>query len=567
MRTLRVTLIAAALLGTVGLLLTAGSRPDPRQAIRTELPALIPAGANFYAGFADLQGDLARLDRSHTWLEFTEGANHEAFVRSRLWLRFQDRLTQMESLVGAPLDGPGLSELAASTCGLAFYDVGTIEFVYVAYADREAALAAALAGMEGSFQDRRYADVTYRIVRDEDLDRELAWAVHEGYLVVTDRERLLHATLDRIGGSGPSLADDVGFARVLEQLPPDGDQLVYLNLSSLREDGYFRTYWMQKDRKLLQRYEAFGAAVAWSDEAVTEHRFLAAEVVGSDRGAVAPAPTDALAALPADALVAKAVAGADPAEVAATFLDGGRGTGQAVDDFRTPLHDLLASGDLTRDEFDALVGDTFAVAVLARQYDQTFTLLDRVVVTRPTDLAASEEALRRVRERLPAVVTGRLAGEDVGGAFPMTRTTVSGHEVYTCDLITRGVYAPSIAVADGWLIMANQRQGAEAVIDALGKGRSMADLPDARRLAEASGEGPLRQVLVLDLARSTEVYEAIVGAMETGDTFRSWDARVFWTERFPDLLDVLSTIEGVDSWSTHTPAGLEGETTYLLFQG
>jgi len=567
MKTLRYTLIGAVLVAAVVLLFAAGSRPDPRQAIRVEIPALMPAGANFYAGFADLQADLERLNQSGAWSDFEGGGNYESFIRSRLWLRFQDRLTQMESLIGAPLDGPGLSRLAASTCGLAFYDIGTIEFVYIAFASKETELVAALGEMEGTFQQRTYADVSYRIVRDEDLDRELVWVVEDGFLVVSDRERLLQAVLDRIGGSGPSLADDQGFRRVAEKLPPDGDQLVYLNLSSLREDGYFRNYWMQKDRKLLQRYEAFGAAVTWRDDAVTEHRFLAAEVEGSGDAPTAPDPTEALAALPADALVVKAVSGADPAEVAAIFLDGGRGGGQPVDGFRTPLHDLLESGDLSRDEFDALVGDSFAVAVMARQYDDTFTLLDRVVITRPADLAAHQDTLQRVRERLPVVVTGRLAGDEVDQPFAMTSTTVSGTPVWTCDLITRGVYAPTIATVDGWLIMANQQQGAVAVIETLGGGRSVADLPGTKRLAKASGDGPVRQVMVLDLHRSAQVYEQIMTAMETGETFRSWDAREFWGERVRDLLEVLSGVEAVDSWSTHTPEGLEGETRYRLFKG
>ena len=67
----------------------------------------MPTGANLYLGFSDLQADLERLDGSQTWVGFEEGENYESFIRSRLWLRFQDRLTQMESLIGAPLDGPG----------------------------------------------------------------------------------------------------------------------------------------------------------------------------------------------------------------------------------------------------------------------------------------------------------------------------------------------------------------------------------------------------------------------------------------------------------------------------
>jgi hypothetical protein len=213
------------------------------------------------------------------------------------------------------------------------------------------------------------------------------------------------------------------------------------------------------------------------------------------------------------------------------------------------------------------VGDTFAVAVMARQYDDTFTLLDRVVITRPTDLAAHQDTLQRVRERLPVVITGRLAGDEVDQPFAMTSTTVSGTPVWTCDLITSGVYAPTIATKDGWLIMANQQQGAVAVLETLGGGRSVADLPDTKRLAKASGDGPVRQVMVLDLDRSAEAYQQIMTAMETGQTFRSWDAGDFWGVRVRDLLEILSGVEGVDSWSTHTPEGLAGETRYRLFKG
>ena len=74
----------------------------------------------------------------------------------------------------------------------------------------------------------------------------------------------------------------------------------------------------------------------------------------------------------------------------------------------------------------------------------------------------------------------------------------------------------------------------------------------------------MRQALYLDMAGSRDAYEAIVGAMERGDTFRSWDAQEFWGERMRDLLGALSAVERVGSWSTETPAGLRGETVYLL---
>jgi hypothetical protein len=549
----------------VGLLVTASSNSDPRQAIRSELPSLLPPGANLYLGFTDLRTDLQRLSGSELWQSYGDGANHESFIRSRLWLRFQDRLTQMETLVGAPLDGPGLSRLAASTCALAFYEVGDIEFVYVGRADLETELLAALSGMEGRFQEQSHDGETYRLVRDEMLGTELAWATAGGYVVVSDRESLLQTTLDRIGGTGPSLADDPGFHQVIDALPPDGDQLAYLNLARLRDDGYFRTYWMQKDRAVLSGYEAFGAAVTWEQGRATEHRFLAHDVPGTGDGLQAPDPTDVFAVLPDDALAAKAVATADPAEAAAVFLDGARNTGEPVDSFRTPLHDLLEAGHITRAQFDLLVGDQFGIAVLARPYDDTFTLLDRVVVTRPVDRGAAEVVLRQVRAHLPGVVTERLAG-DVRQPFALKREQVLGVDVWTFDLYTRGVYAPSFAFVDGWLVMANSVHGVQAALEARSRKETLAVVDATQDLMEVESTGSTRQVLYLDVDTSREVYESVVSAMEKGDTFRSWSAQEFWTERMRDLLVVLGPVHGVVSWSSHTPAGLEGETLYL-FEG
>ena len=558
--------VVLALAVAAGLLVSAGSTPDPGQAIRSELPSLLPPGANMYLGFTDLRGDLQRLESSGIWSAYEHSDNHASFIRSRLWLRFQDRLRQMEMVTGAPLDGVGFSRLATSTCGLAFYEVGDIEFVYVGRADLESSLLDALGGMEGRFQDREHGEVDYRIARDPLLGMELAWAVEGGYIVLSDREPLLLETLDRITGSGPSLADDPGFHQVVAQLPADGDQLVYLNLAGLRDDGYFRSYWMQKDRAVLQQYEAYGAVVSWDDGRATEHRFLPLEVPGRGGAGNAPSPADALAILPGDALVAKSVTAARPGEVAAAFIDGGRGTGEPVDSFRTPLHDLLESGDLTREEFDLLVGDCFAVAVLARPYDDTFTLLDRVVVTRPAQPTTAGVVLRKVQEALPAQVTGRLAG-DVQRPFPMVREAVLGHDVWTFDLYTRGIYAPSFALVDGWLIWANSIEGVTAVIEARAQKRTLAQSKATRDLIQLEpAAGSMRQVLYLDLDTSRDTYETVMIAMQHGDTFRSWSAQEFWTERVMDLLHVLGPVQGITSWSSHTDEGLEGETVYV-FEG
>ena len=559
----RLALLIVSLALVAGFLATAGSTSDPRQAIRSELPALLPPGANLYLGFTDLRTDLQRLSGSELWQTYDGGANHESFIRSRLWLRFQDRLTQMETLVGAPLDGPGMSRLAASTCALAFYEVGEIEFVYVGRADLETELLDALSGMEGRFQDQAHGDVAYHVVRDEMLGTELAWAVSGGYIVVSDRESLLQSSLDLIAGTGPSLADDPGFHEVVAGLPVDGDQLAYLNLARLRDDGYFRTYWMQKDHAVLAEYEAFGAAVSWNQGRATEHRFLVHDVPGTGDGLQAPDPTDLFAVMPADALAVKAVAAADPGEAAAVFLDGALNTGTPVDSFRTPLHDLLEAGHLTRSQFDLLVGNQFGVAVLARPYDDTFTVLDRVVVTRPVDRAAAEMLLREVRGALPTVVTERLAG-DVKQPFLLKREKILGSDVWTFDLYTRGIYAPSFTYVDGWLVMANSLHGVEAALNARSRKSNLATLGAAKELTEVEASGSLRQVLYLDVVASREVYDSVVASMEKGDTFRSWSAQEFWTERMRDLLAILGPVQGVLSWSSHTPEGLEGETIYLV---
>jgi len=49
-----------------------------------------------------------------------------------------------------------------------------------------------------------------------------------------------------------------------------------------------------------------------------------------------------------------------------------------------------------------------------------------------------------------------------------------------------------------------------------------------------------------------------------GNTFRSWSAEEFWTVRVTELLQVLASVQGIASWSSHTDEGLVGETVYRL---
>ncbi len=87
----------------------------------------IPAGAMVYADTPDLSSLLAQWEASAAKKTWESGAARELFIRSRVFLKWEDRLGMLSALAGRELDLDFLRQLDARRAVLAVYDPGRRE--------------------------------------------------------------------------------------------------------------------------------------------------------------------------------------------------------------------------------------------------------------------------------------------------------------------------------------------------------------------------------------------------------------------------------------------------------
>ena len=124
----------------------ASHRSDGQQARpaaeQLRLAGMMPRGAMVYVQARDLAALMKAWLASSIHEKFYKSASFNAFSKSRIYLKFQDRKNDFESALGFGLDESRLAELAGGMSAISVYDIGNLELVFVTEVARERAVAA-----------------------------------------------------------------------------------------------------------------------------------------------------------------------------------------------------------------------------------------------------------------------------------------------------------------------------------------------------------------------------------------------------------------------------------------
>lgn len=221
-----------------------------------------PRKALVYVQIRDLPALIKLWNESEFKSKYLESANYNDFVNNHLGRKLASRWQEFNAAIGFSFDFGVLSSLAGNQAAIALYDVGKLEFVFIAPVSDEIFAATKFAQNQDKFTEETLSDGTlvYRVAVEADRGRqkqELIFTQTKGLFVLATSEKLLVQTLDNINGARANnrLVDEPSFKLLSEKIEPHA-ATVWLNQAALNDDYYFKRYWLMSDVKDLKNIRA-----------------------------------------------------------------------------------------------------------------------------------------------------------------------------------------------------------------------------------------------------------------------------------------------------------------------
>ena len=279
------------------------------------LSKYVPAGPLLYLEAKDLSALLNDWNSSPQKRQWIQSDNYEVFSRSRLFLRLKGASDQFTAAAGLHPDMDFLSQVSGEHSVLAIYDIGNLQFLYIAYLPSAKSIETILWQTRAKFEPRSAGGVNFYLRRDLESKREAAFAIAGDYLLLATREDLMAGALQLMSGKPDrSVESEPWWTQSIAAAGQAGDLRMVLNLEKLVPNGYFRTYWIQQNITDLSQYSAAISDLFRADSQYREERVLIRkklpEAAPLGDGALAAAEVARL--VPADAGVYVAAANPTP---------------------------------------------------------------------------------------------------------------------------------------------------------------------------------------------------------------------------------------------------------------
>ncbi len=254
-RGLLITPLATAIFGAA--LLIFAWTPAATPTASGMLAQFMPHGAVLYLETRDCSGMLRDWSAFQTKKDWLASTNFEAFSNSRLFLRLSQAQHEFASAAGIPPDANFLREAAGSQSAIALYDIGNLEFLYIAQIQSSQAMQSALWQSRAKFESRSAGGANFYVRKDISSGRVVAFALVNDYLLLATREDLLADALQSMSGSkDPKLADEKWFSSAIAAAGDPGDLRMVLNFGALAKSPHFRSYWIERDVSELRGYSS-----------------------------------------------------------------------------------------------------------------------------------------------------------------------------------------------------------------------------------------------------------------------------------------------------------------------
>lgn len=246
-----------------------------------------PRGALIYVQIADLPALVKLWNESKFKEKYLASANFHDFTNNHLGRKLASRWQEFNDAAGFPIDLELLSSITGNQAAIALYDVGKLEFIFIAPISDEIFAATQFMNNSSKFTAETLTDGTVirRAVIEADRGRqkqELLFTQAKGRFILATSEKLLVQTLANVGGKSKNrLSDELLFKSSSEKIQPHA-VTVWLNQTILNDDYYFKHYWLMSDVADLKNLRAgiFDFELA-AEKIVERRRFLLEEPIQS----------------------------------------------------------------------------------------------------------------------------------------------------------------------------------------------------------------------------------------------------------------------------------------------
>jgi len=242
---------------------------------KAPLSKYVPAGPLLYLEAKDFSSLLSDWNSSPQKQHWIQSDSYEVFSRSRLFLRLKGASDQFAAAAGLPPDMNFLNQVSGEHSVLAVYDIGNLQFLYIAYLPSAKAMETTLWQTRAKFEPRSAGGVNFFLRRDPESKREVAFAISGDYLLLATREDLMAGALQLMSGQQDrTVESEQWWAQSTGAAGQAGDLRMVLDLEKLVPNGYFRTYWVQQNITDLSQYSAAVADLFRSSRQYREERVL-----------------------------------------------------------------------------------------------------------------------------------------------------------------------------------------------------------------------------------------------------------------------------------------------------
>ncbi len=221
-----------------------------------------PREAFIYVQIADLPALIKLWNESAFKSKYLESGNFKDFQNNHLGRKLASRRQEFGDAAGFPIDSEAVSGLAVNQAALAIYDVGKLEFVFIAPVSDALFAATKFAQNKNKCTEATLADGTIinRVKVEADRGRqpqELIFAQAKGRFILATSEKLFVQTLANINGKREKnrLIGAPAFALLSKEIAPH-TATVWLDQKTLNDDYYFKRYWLMSDVKDLKNMRA-----------------------------------------------------------------------------------------------------------------------------------------------------------------------------------------------------------------------------------------------------------------------------------------------------------------------
>ncbi|MBA3784258.1 MAG: hypothetical protein H0X15_01765 [Acidobacteria bacterium] len=238
----------------------------------------LPREAVVYVEFTDLPAFLQLWEKSELRQKYLESENFNSLKRRRLGLKLASRWQEFNEAVGFSLDLETVGGLAEKRAAIGIYDVGKLEFVFIAPVSSEIFTATKFFLNKEQFEEKLLENGTSVFSLDVAADRgresqKLLFASVKERFVLATSEKLLLQTVNNINGKTNKnrLIDEPSFKSLTENLKPNLVS-VWVSQTALNKDYYFKRYWLMPDTNKLKNIRAGIFGISLEEKKVVERR-------------------------------------------------------------------------------------------------------------------------------------------------------------------------------------------------------------------------------------------------------------------------------------------------------